>query len=434
MKSEYNSNMIDLKQRKSIIKDFKTLIPEETKNESHKDSVDITCSNTSRSTISDAMLPFYKKEVPYSISMYTIISLYTKSCEKYKFLITEQTPSACTAYHSQRFSIKTIISCCLGKKTKPKLSSTRLIISADPHSHYRIILLKGLHGDYKLVKSLINHFTQLIEHEVLTNENRKYLQVVDEEELVLTCKNESYSYYQFYKILSCEAYTLGKSVAEFCNSFTSQYRNPIESSQLLPQPLYSIQAIVESTIEALFSHFNYGKKNTEKVMVYCRSAVEKFIYSKLNLHLIEIYKAKYQNDDEVLLGKKKEIENMDSNSVLKSLGVNENFWLSDERLPYQEAIEHLGKINDCVTPAEKLNCLMSFEAAMKSSVVQYWKGQIELDYDNSLLVTMFVILKASFYYPKAEISLICDYLADKSEEEKTLVISIEKAIIYLINN
>ena len=60
MKSEYNSNMIDLKQRNSIIKDFKTLIPEETKNESHKDSVDITCSNTSRSTISDAMLPFYK--------------------------------------------------------------------------------------------------------------------------------------------------------------------------------------------------------------------------------------------------------------------------------------------------------------------------------------------------------------------------------------
>jgi hypothetical protein len=43
----------------------------------------------------------------------------------------------------------------------------------------------------------------------------------DDDELVLTCKNESTSYYQFYKILNDESYTLGSRLTAFMTEFTT---------------------------------------------------------------------------------------------------------------------------------------------------------------------------------------------------------------------
>ena len=74
---------------------------------------------------------------------------------------------------------------------------------------------------------------------------------------------------------------------------------------------------------------------------------------------------------------------------------------------------------------------MNFESAMKSSVVQYWKGHTELDQDNALLVSKYIILKANFISPNAEISLINDYIGDRYNEERIIVSNIQKALHYL---
>ena len=423
--------MIEIKEKETPA--FKNSSTEETKNDNSKKSLDLTYSNTCRSTVIEKMMPFYKNEIPYSVSIYNIIEIYTKSCQRHKFVITEQSPKACTAYFTQQCSIKSLLNCCLGKKTKKKVTSARLIIGSNSRSQFRTVYIKGLFGDSDLISKLISTFKSSIELKISAPEEAKYQQVDDEEEAVITCKNESYSYYQFYKILSCEAYTLGKSVTEFCESFKSQYRNAAESSQLLPQPLHSIQATIEQTIESLFSHYNYGKKNTEKVMVYCRPAVEKYIFTKLQAHLMEIYQAKYIRQDTAVIEKRAAVEGMDSLQVMMFVGVPEQFWLSEEENPYEESLEIFRKVNESVTPSEKLNCLLSVEASMKSCVVQYWKGQVELDHDSALIVTKFLILKSNISSPHAEIGLISDYLGDKYEDEKVVVRNFELALLFLTN-
>lgn len=410
------------------------IVVEETKQESRKDSVDATYSNTSRTTLSESSMPFYKRELPYCLSVYSIISLYTKSCEKYSFLITEQTPTACTAYHTQKCSIKALVSCCLGKKTKLKVTGIRLIISNNSRLQCRIAFIKGLYGSLELINKVIEYFAKATDGEMKNSEALKYQQVIEEEEeeLAITCKNESYSYYQFYKILSCEAYTLGKSVSEFCESFCNQYRNHVESAQLLPQPLISIQSTIESTIEALFSHYNYGKKSTEKVMVYCRPAVEKYIYTKLHSHLIEIYKVKYELEDKLIDAKRGQIQGLTTHEIMKFANLNEQFFLPDEEKPYEEAITQISKLNECMTPTEKLNCFMNFESAIKSCVVQYWKGQAELDSENAMHVAIYVVLISEVKYVMAEAAVVADYLLDKSEDEKYVIENFQKALRYLI--
>ena len=423
--------MIEIKENHSPI--FENSSLEETKRESFQKSFDTTSANTDRSAVIEKIMPHYKNDMPYSVSIYNIVNSYTKSCQKHKFIITEQTPTACTAYYTQQCSVKTLLNCCLGKKSKKKVTSARLIIGTNSRSQLRTIYIKGLFGDSNLISKLIGTFKSIIETTIKPPEEGKYQQVEDEEDAVITCKNESYSYYQFYKILSCEAYSLGKSVTDFCESFKSQYRNAAESSQLLPQPLHSIQATVEHTIESLFSHYNYGKKNAEKVMVYCRPAVEKYIFTKLQAQLMQIYQVKYFRQDNIVGLKRKAMEGMNLIETMRYVGVPEKFWLSKEENSYEETLEIFKKINECITPSEKLNCLLSVEASMKTCVVQYWKGQVELDADSALLVAKFIILKSNASSPHAEIALISDYLGDKYEDERAVVRNFELSLLFLTN-
>jgi hypothetical protein len=408
------------------------IITEEGKQDFQRSSIDLTYTTTSRSTISDSPSAFFRKEVPLWMSVYSIISTYAKACQNYGFLITEQTPTTCTGYHTQRCSLKSLMACCLGKKAKLRVSSVRLIITTNTRIQCRVIYVKGQFGDMKLIGKVLNHYSKMIENDLKQAVQMKYQQVEEEEEeMTVTCKNESYSYYQFYKILSCDKYSLGKSVSEFCEGFICHYRNPKESAQLLPQPLNSIQATVESTVETLFSHYNYGKKNTEKMMIYCRPAVEKYIYTKLHEKLIEIYKAKFEEQDKIIEEKRKVVKNMSQAEIMKELQISDQYLLVDEERPYEDAIEIIGKINELVTPGEKINCIMNFDAALKSCVVQYWKGQLELDIESSISVVMYSLLMSKAQGLYAEIALVNDYLFSKKDEEKGVVEMMEKALLFI---
>ena len=50
-----------------------------------------------------------------------------------------------------------------------------------------------------------------------------------------------------------------------------------------------VKAKIEETIAALFSHYNFGKTNSEKVMQFCRPAVERFIFSRVHSVLFALY-------------------------------------------------------------------------------------------------------------------------------------------------
>lgn len=134
-----------------------------------------------------------------------------------------------------------------------KVTAVRLHIGVNERKCIRMILLKGIYGSGSTVQGLINAFGSRVEmlikgnhteesSRALTGKPRAYEhlnseKVLAEEEDTFTIKNESASYYQFHKILSSEAYSLGHTIASFISSFTQQYRNIEESSVLLPQPV-----------------------------------------------------------------------------------------------------------------------------------------------------------------------------------------------------
>jgi hypothetical protein len=96
--------------------------------------------------------------------------------------------------------------------------------------------------------------------------------------------------------LSDESYTLGSTLASFLHEFGTKYDSE-HAADLLPRPLEEIKQVIETTVDALFSHYNFGKSNSEKMMPYCRPAVEKFVFSKLHSNIFPIYQTKMRDTD-----------------------------------------------------------------------------------------------------------------------------------------
>ena len=54
----------------------------------------------------------------------------------------------------------------------------------------------------------------------------------------------------------------------------------------MPAPMESIKSMIDETVSTIFKDFRFGKMQAEKMMLYCRPAVERFIFSKLSQKLM----------------------------------------------------------------------------------------------------------------------------------------------------
>ena len=109
---------------------------------------------------------------------------------------------------------------------------------------------------------------------------------------------QSNSIYEIQKILCSSQYTIGKLVQDYLNSFYSQYKNIRESSEMLPRPLESIQELINDLVSTFNQDFNLGKAQAKDIMPHCRTAIEKYIYNKLNRYLDAMYSFKNQKANE----------------------------------------------------------------------------------------------------------------------------------------
>lgn len=258
----------------------------------------------------EQFLPNYSRELPFSFPTTEIFDIFTTSAQKKRFQVIERNSTMATAVYKERYSFKNILLCCLTPEQRQKtiLSAVRIHINVNEAACTRIVHVKGIYGFPQVIMPLISDFQSRLDSYFRLNKIQKdtYENLAnDEDESVVTCKHESSSYYQFHKILSSEGYTLGKSISEFVKSFSEQYRNPEESVCMLPLPLESIKETVEHAVEALFTHYNYGRANTERMMMFCRPAVEKYIYGKIFHVLLPIYVCKVKLLDEEIRAKKK---------------------------------------------------------------------------------------------------------------------------------
>lgn len=409
-------------------------------------SSDITAGNSlilrTESGLTDNIeqfLPSFARDLPFSFPTTEIFDIFALSATKKRFQIIEKTSTMATAVYKERYSFKNLLLCCLPPEQRQRtiLSAVRMIINVNEISCKRVVTIKGIYGYPQVIMPLISDFQTRLDLNLNSSPSAQkkdtYENLVnDEEETVVTCKHESSSYYQFHKILSSENYTLGKSISAFIQSFSEQYRNPEESVTMLPLPLDSIKETVEQAVEALFTHYNYGRANSERMMVFCRPAVEKYVYSKISHVLLPIYAAKAVSTDEEIHRKRLLLESCSTTEVFTKLAISEDFIIEDD---YSEACEIYDRVEDLKSPIEKINCYLNMISLMKAAIIDYSKGKVEISRtQDEVKIISYVIIKSNVKNPSAEIELIKDYLGFKLGADTKGIVNINAAINYIISD
>jgi hypothetical protein len=381
-------------------------------------------------------LPSCTRELSFSFPTTDIFDIFSTSSSKKRFQVIEKNSSMATAVYRERYSFKNILLCCLPPEQRQQtvLSAARLCINVNETACKRVVTLKGIYGYPQVILPLISDFLSRLDAAVgaskstrLTYENLSN----EEDETVITCKHESSSYYQFHKILSSENYTLGKTIADFSKAFSELYRNPEESVNMLPLPLDSVKETVEQAVETLFTHYNYGRANTERMMSFCRPAVEKYVYGKVYPVLFAIYECKSGPADREIAAKRLRLSALDGPEAYREVGIKAEFMLPGG---YSEAVDMLERAEELKSPIEKINCITSAVSAIHASVIDFSKGTAEiLDVQDEVRIVAFVILKSRLKTPAAEAELVKDYLGFKFVGEYKEVLTVNLALNCIVN-
>lgn len=426
--------------------------------------------------------PAVRFETSLSINMHQIKDIFQRVCKKRGFSIIDDEREQITAMCKQFISLKDLcLNCFRGKlKNLNSITTVRLTSKTNKVTCRRKIVLKGLIGEIKLIKGVFFDFANELEvHETrpsphkttgssffsdhshsMNNINVKtsrYVPIIEEnnsdgEELAMSPQNlESYSFYEFRKILSSDQYAIGKKVAEFLKDFFESYGDIKASASLLPQPMAKIFYKINEITETFFADFNYGKAETRKMMPFCKTSVEKYIFEKVFSTLYGMYQIKFEKQSIMFRDKTSEIlKEKNPLKHLKYLDVPLKFWLihpdklneakelkeplQDHEIPYINAINEFSKIPKVRSPKEKLGVLLMMHSLMKSSVVEYHKGKLEIaSMDEELPILIYVVLHCQIENIAAELNFIDDYvqLDPTLESEKRLMTNIKVSVQYI---
>lgn len=237
-----------------------------------------------------SILPISSFTVSSTIPTSRIFEAFRATVTLNDYQVIEQTSSLATAVYKQPLSWKEAIMCCLPVSSRVgssrHLAAIRLAVS--PKSELTKVVLTGLYGGVQPLRKFAQDFKAALDKmqgSMPTASGRPSLQNTsmtlrfrvleesDDETEALPSKQASY--YQYVKIMTSEAYSLGRNIALFLDNFMNQYRNIEESARLLPQPMESVKAMIEETVSTLDTQL----RTSEETM--SRPAVEKFIFSKV---------------------------------------------------------------------------------------------------------------------------------------------------------
>ena len=65
--------------------------------------------------------------------------------------------------------------------------------------------------------------------------------------------------------------------------------------------------VIQEIIDNLYKDFNYGKKEMEKVMPYCRVSVEKYVFTQVESIIVPVYHFAWSEVDNIFEEKRKKI-------------------------------------------------------------------------------------------------------------------------------
>ncbi len=220
-----------------------------------------------------------------------------------------------------------------------------------------------------------------------------YEHLTEEDSSVVDSSNkEASNFYEFYRILSQENYDLGKSVKDFVDEFRKNYKEIEVSKVLVPRPMEEIVKFIEDCVSTFHCYFNFGKSNTEKMLPYCRPAVEKFIFNKLYFLLYELYDKRYEDENNKFLDSQNKINNKYSvEEIMDYLEIKMKFredtGMNSFHLPYKSAIDCINKIEFEQNPKDKFDTLMKASLDLRNGILDSTKGKVNL-YINEVRVKL----------------------------------------------
>ena len=132
----------------------------------------------------------------------------------------------------------------------------------------------------------------------LLNNNQKNIingsntYIVENISMLESINKQATSFYEIYKILSQENYSVGKDLAIFINEFKIKNENIEKSYQKLPEQMKEIINMRNKCDNTFSNYFNMGKefKKSENIQKNSKIAIEKFIFNKVYYQLYDLYK------------------------------------------------------------------------------------------------------------------------------------------------
>ena len=256
------------------------------------------------------------------------------------------------------------------------------------------------------------------------------------------------SFYEIYKILSQENYSVGKDLAIFINEFKIKNENVEKSYQKLPEQMKEIINMRNKCDNTFSNYFNMGKefKKSENIQKNSKIAIEKFIFNKVYYQLYELYKKRYEKENELYLEKKKKInEKYTIKQIMEYLEIRPKFRCLDEYeafnesqlcLPFKSTIDYINKIEYEQNPKSKFDTLIEAGLELRNTILGCHGGKNELNsMDDELPIFIYCSTQTNIKNAPAEYHMVEDYLHFASAEldESKVVTNVMSSILFICN-
>ena len=256
------------------------------------------------------------------------------------------------------------------------------------------------------------------------------------------------SFYEIYKILSQENYSVGKDLAIFVNEFKIKNENIDKSYQQLPEQMKEIINMRNKCDNTFSNYFNMGKeiKKNENIAKNSKIAIEKFLFNKVYNQLYELYKKKYENENKIYLEKKKKInEKYSIKQIMEYLEIRPKFRCLEEYetfnesplcLPFKSTIDYINKIEYEQNPKSKFDTLIEAGLELRNTILGCHGGKNELNsMDDELPIFIYCSTQTNIKNAPAEFHMVEDYLHFASAEldESKVVTNVMSAILFICN-
>ena len=256
------------------------------------------------------------------------------------------------------------------------------------------------------------------------------------------------SFYEIYRILSQENYSVGKDLAIFINEFKIKNENIEKSYQKLPEQMKEIINMRNKCDNTFSNYFNMGKEfqKNENIQKNSKIAIEKFIFNKVYYQLYDLYKKRYEKENENYLEKKKLInEKYSIKQIMEYLEIRPKFRCLDEYeafnesqlcLPFKSTIDYINKIEYEQNPKSKFDTLIEAGLELRNTILGCHGGKNELNsMDDELPIFIYCSTQTNIKNAPAEYHMVEDYLRFASAEldESKVVTNVMSSILFICN-